>query len=74
MGTERSPMRRAAAVATLDDISKRGGNLSIAQYVGRAHPDDSPDLETALAAWRTSTVELRDAATELLALLGETES
>ncbi|MCO5329173.1 MAG: type I restriction-modification system subunit M [Ilumatobacteraceae bacterium] len=63
-----------AAVATLDDISKRGGNLSIAQYVGRAHPDDSPDLETALAAWRTSTVELRDAATELLALLGETES
>lgn len=60
-----------AAVASLDDIAKRSGNLSIAQYVERTRADDAPDLDSALGAWRSSAIELRNAATELFALLGE---
>lgn len=60
-----------AAVASFEDISKRGGNLSIAQYVGRTRVDDTPDLESALGAWHASATELRTAAAELFAHLGE---
>lgn len=59
-----------AAVATLEEISNRGGNLSIAQYVGRTQTDDQPDLAGAVAAWRASAAQLHSAADEFVSLLG----
>lgn len=58
-----------AAVATADEISERNFNLSIPLYVRRAGRDDGRDLDATVTAWRESANELREAATELFALL-----
>jgi type I restriction enzyme M protein len=58
-----------SAVATLDEIAKRDGNLSIPLYVRRASASQTHDLDKALATWRLSSAELRDAAGSLPALV-----
>lgn len=58
-----------AAVRRLEDIRERNGNLSIPLYVRRTEIDDVHDLEEALAAWRVSSAQLRDAAGALVAML-----
>jgi type I restriction enzyme M protein len=58
-----------AAVATLEDIGVRDGNLSIPLYVRRAGAVQDHDLEGAVAAWRASAADLRVAAADLLKLL-----
>ncbi|MEX0663321.1 MAG: class I SAM-dependent DNA methyltransferase [Acidimicrobiia bacterium] len=63
-----------AALATLDEIAKRDGNLSIPLYVERNNRDEGHDLDEAVAAWRSSANELRGMARELLALLDGQET
>lgn len=57
------------AVATLAEIAVKQNNLSIPLYVKRNTASTGPDLDSALSAWRTSSSELRTAASELFALL-----
>ncbi|MEK7425875.1 MAG: class I SAM-dependent DNA methyltransferase [Actinomycetota bacterium] len=57
-----------AAVATLDEIAKRDGNLSIPLYVQRTNGSEEHDIELALVGWRRNALKLREAAAELLAL------
>lgn len=57
-----------AAVATLEEIAKRNGNLSIPLYVQRDNGSEEHDLEESIAAWRQSASELRRVAAELFAL------
>jgi type I restriction enzyme M protein len=59
-----------AAVAAVDDILRRDGNLSIPLYVKRAGEAHGHDLEEAIAAWRRSAVDLRGPAGDLFRLLG----
>jgi type I restriction enzyme M protein len=58
-----------AAVATLEEIAAKQHNLSIPLYVKRAAESTGNDLKTTLQAWRTSSNNLKTAATELFALL-----
>ena len=58
-----------SAVATLDDIAERDGNLSIPLYVKRPGNGGGLDLEQAVAAWRQSAGDLRVAADDLFVLL-----
>jgi type I restriction enzyme M protein len=63
-----------AAVATLDDIARQNGNLSIPLYVKRLDTAEERDLEEVVAAWRTSASDLRTAAGDLFKLLGAEEA
>lgn len=54
-----------AAVATLDDIAGREGNLSIPLYVRREGSGEYHDLAATVAAWRHSAEDLRKAAQDL---------
>jgi type I restriction enzyme M protein len=58
-----------AAVATLDEVADRDGNLSIPLYVNRNGAAQKHDLEEAVTAWRASAADLRDAADGLFKLL-----
>lgn len=58
-----------SAVATVDEIAKRDGNLSIPIYVRRSHSDQVHDLAQAVVAWRLTSAEVRDTAGELFGLL-----
>ena len=60
-----------ATVATLDAIAKQQHKLSIPLYVNRSESagNETGDLSEAIAAWRSSSAELRTAAAELFALL-----
>ena len=58
-----------AAVATLDEIAKRDGSISIPLYVRRGNGYEEHDLKESVAVWRTSADGLRSAATDLFALL-----
>ena len=62
-----------SAVATVDEIEKRDGNLSIPLYVSRSNGNQVHDVAQAVVAWRLGTAELRDSAGELFAVL-ETEA
>jgi type I restriction enzyme M protein len=55
-----------AAVATLDEIVANNSNLSIPLYVKREDSGGDHDLEAAVAKWRQSADDLRQAASELL--------
>ena len=59
------------AVATLDEIANRDGNLSISLYVERPGTHKERDLEATLDQWRRSSDELRSAADALLTCLDE---
>lgn len=58
-----------AAVTTLDEIIERDGNLSIPLYVKRSNGTDQQDLGESIGSWRQSADDLRQAATELFAIL-----
>ncbi|MCC5954410.1 MAG: SAM-dependent DNA methyltransferase [Acidimicrobiia bacterium] len=60
-----------ATVAPLDAIANQQHKLSIPLYVKRTAVTSNAavDLDAAIAAWRTSSTELRTAATELFTLL-----
>ncbi len=58
-----------AAVATLEEVAKRDGNLSIPLYVHRPNGADRHDLGKSIAAWRQSAGDVRQAAGELFQLL-----
>jgi len=58
------------AIATNDEILANNGNLSIVSYVERANAKtDLVDLPAALENWKTSSVEVRSAVSELFKLL-----
>lgn len=63
--------RGFAAVATLEDIARHGGNLSIPLYVKRPNGDEEHGIEESLAAWRQSAADLRTVAADLFELLEE---
>lgn len=58
-----------AAVATLDEVQDRDGNLSIPLFVKRSNGAEQHDLKDAITAWRQSADDLRRAADELFELL-----
>lgn len=60
-----------SAVATVDEIAKRHGNLSIPLYVSRNRSDHQHDTAEAVAAWQASSAAMHGAAEALLALLPE---
>jgi type I restriction enzyme M protein len=57
-----------AAVASLQEIAARDGNLSIPLYVKRTNGSEDHDLEASVVSWRQSNDDLRRAARELLTL------
>jgi type I restriction enzyme M protein len=58
-----------STIATIDEIAAQDFKLSIPLYVKKEASEKGPDLVTALAAWRTTSTELRKSAQELFALL-----
>lgn len=58
-----------SAVATVEEIAKRDGNLSIPLYVSRSTGDQVHDLAQAVVAWRLASSAVRDSAGELFELL-----
>jgi type I restriction enzyme M protein len=60
------------AVATIADIAAEQNNLNIPLYVKRTSTSAGPDLASSLKAWRTSSVQLRTAASELFHVLDTT--
>jgi type I restriction enzyme M protein len=63
--------RGYAAIATLDEIAKNDGNLSISLYVQRPNCEQEHDLDAAIIAWREGGIDLRQAAKDLFAVLDE---
>ncbi len=60
------------AVASLTDIAAKQNNLSIPLYVKRTNASTGPDLASAVRAWRTSSSQLKIAATDMFELLETT--
>ena len=59
-----------AAVVSSDEVLAHDANLSIPLYVKRVGQVREHDLDNAVAAWRTSAADLREAAADLFELLG----
>jgi type I restriction enzyme M protein len=64
-----APETGYSTIATIDEIAAQDFKLSIPLYVKKEASEKGPDLVTALAAWRTTSTELRKSAQELFALL-----
>lgn len=59
-----------AAVATLEEVQDKDGNLSIPLYVNRSNGAEQHNLEDSIGAWRLSAKELRQAVDKVLKLVG----